>query len=274
MPHHPGRMFAIGNEGFKFQPPRRLGRRRHALRFHRRLPAINWPANQSPTLLTIDPATGFPAPLGAAGRAKVAGYLSDFGRLPVFQQVTRLQTLFEPGEIEGLLHPDVRGAQQDHPLSGCRADAFCFEEILALPYQHWLPDWSLIRQDKNAMAHLLAYRAPFLDHRLIDFALGCPQAAQIERGNKVLWRRLAARHLPTSVTRRPKQPFYLPLEHPAWRAPLIALACQVLTPEAVSRHGWLRFSAIEPRFAARTFVPLKQLAALVILQLWLDSLSA
>lgn len=217
----------------------------------------------------LDKLANFPAALGPEGRAKVACYLGEFDQLPPFQRATNLHTLFAPEQIAALLHPDIRAEQQDHPL------LFSSEKcLLALQYEHWLPDWSLIRQDKNAMAHSVEYRAPFLDHRLIDFALGHPEAAEIRRGNKRIWRRLAARHLPASITERPKQPFYLPLEHPSWREPLVTLAREILSPSSITRDGWLDFSAIEPLYSSRTFIPLKQLAALMILQLWLDSVSA
>jgi asparagine synthase (glutamine-hydrolysing) len=217
----------------------------------------------------LDPIANFPASLGPEGRSKVSRYLKEFDHLSSFQRATNLHTLFETEQIADLIHPDIRTVQQQHPITDSSE-----KNHLALQYAHWLPDWSLIRQDKNTMAHSLEYRAPFLDHRLIDFALAHPGAAEIHRGNKHIWRRLAARHLPTSITRRPKQPFYLPLEHPSWRKPLLAIAREILTPGSLARHDWLNFSAIEPLFSARTFVPLKQLAALVILQIWLDSMAS
>ena len=114
------------------------------------------------------------------------------------------------------------------------------------------------------MAHSLEYRAPFLDHRIIDFALSQPI-----QPDKALWRALAARHLPPGPSQRTKQPFYLPLEQEPWRAALVALARRTLTKQALTSHGFLDRSQIEPLFHARTFLPLKKLAALTILQLWL-----
>ena len=218
----------------------------------------------------LDKIANFPAALGPQGREKIARYLQEFDHLSSFHRATNLHTLFEAHEIANILHPEIRTAQQAHPIIRSIENDLSFPDLLALQYRHWLPDWSLIRQDKNSMAHSLEYRAPFLDHRLIDFALGHPEAAEIWRGNKHIWRSLAARHLPATITQRPKQPFYLPLEHPSWREPLIAIARETLTTQSIGRHGWLHYPAIEPLFSARTFLPLKQLAALVILQMWLD----
>lgn len=218
---------------------------------------------------------GFPAALGEEGRQKAAAYFRDFDQRTLFEKATDLHTLFSQSEIQALINPEVFSAQSSPPVSECELSPDPFHHAIALQYRHWLPDWSLIRQDKNTMAHSLEYRSPFLDHRLIDFASAQPTRVKIRgRVDKYLWRQLASRHLPTAVTHRPKQPFYLPLEQPRWRAPFLTFAREVLTREKLAQHGWLNFSAIEPLFLATNFLPLKQLAALVILQLWLEQHTA
>ena len=217
----------------------------------------------------------FPAALGSEGRRKSAQYFRSFHSSTFFEKATRLHTLFEPEEINKLLHPDLIAQQRDHEITKSKeGPGDPMSELLALQYQHWLPDWSLIRQDKNTMAHSLEYRAPFLDHRLIDFALTHPKEALLHKPDKALWRALAARHLPHEMTHRPKQPFYLPLEHPRWRKALIVTAREVLAPENLRKHNWLSPKAIEPLFEAQNFLPLKKLGALVILQQWLNSVTS
>jgi asparagine synthase (glutamine-hydrolysing) len=121
------------------------------------------------------------------------------------------------------------------------------------------------------MAHSLEYRAPFLDHRLINFAFTLPDSQKItRRQDKHIWRQLAARHLPKAITHRPKQPFYLPLENPAWRTPFLEMARDILSPNTLANHPFLNPKSITPLFQTTTFLPLKQLASLLILQLWLN----
>lgn len=152
----------------------------------------------------LDRFANFPASLGNEGQAKVSRYLRKFSSLPFFHQTTRLHTLFEPSEIKELIHPDLHSAQVTHPIESSSMGKDPLSSLLALQYQHWLPDWSLIRQDKNAMKHSVEYRAPFLDHRLIDFAFTLPKRAKISgRQDKHIWRQLAARHLPSSITQHP-----------------------------------------------------------------------
>ena len=217
----------------------------------------------------------FPASLGPEGRAKTASYLRHFDSLTASQQAYSLRTLFEEAQINHLLHPDIRAQQAcaddklNYPAKHDRLDF-----ALRLQYPSWLPDWSLIRQDKNTMAHSVEYRAPFLDHHIIDFAFSLPDHYKIRHSqNKFIWRQLAERHLPRKVTRRPKQPFYLPLESPVWREPLLKMAHDVLAPSGFTCHGWLNPEAVRPLLSATHFLPLKQLAAVLILQLWLDSIA-
>lgn len=226
-------------------------------------------------LVLLDRISQFPAGLGPQGRAKVCRYLRNFSSLCAEEQTIFLRTLFESSESSTLLHPDILSKQtkpehsRAYPASEDRLNF-----ALSSQYQSWLPDWSLIRQDKNTMAHSVEYRAPFLDHHIIDFAFSLPDDYKIRRRqNKFIWRQLAQRHLPAEVTQRPKQPFYLPLEDPAWRDPLIAMAHEHLSPSGYSCNGWLRPEAVTPLLSAKHFLPLKQLAAILILQLWLDSLS-
>lgn len=217
----------------------------------------------------LDRLASFPASLGPAGRQKITAYLRQFSFLTSHQQITGLHALFSPSETRDLLHPDLVSRQESPDWPPARD----LTDLLATQYSSWLPDWSLIRQDRNSMAHSLEYRAPFLDHRLIDFAFTLPDSQKIRGGtDKVIWRTLASRHLPKAITHRPKQPFYLPLESPPWRDPFLALARDLLGPDGFTCHGLLNPARVRPLLEATDFLPLKQLAAIVILQLWLDGI--
>lgn len=219
--------------------------------------------------LILNRLAAFPANLGNAGRQKITSYLRAFSSLTPYQQLTGLHSLFSPAEATNLINPDLL-ASQTSPANP-ETNITSLSGILATQYSAWLPDWSLIRQDRNTMAHSLEYRAPFLDHRLIDFAFTLPDSQKItRRHDKAIWRTLASRHLPKHITHRPKQPFYLPLESPAWRKKFLAMAHDHLAPQDFTCHGLLNPEKIRPLLQATTFLPLKQLAAIIILQLWLD----
>ncbi len=68
-------------------------------------------------------------------------------------------------------------------------------------------------EDRNSMAHAIEVRHPFLDHRLVNFALNLPDALKIRRGWMKYVLREAITELPSEVAwRRDKQGFITPEE--------------------------------------------------------------
>lgn len=106
-----------------------------------------------------------------------------------------------------------------------------------LDVRTWLPDQMLTKVDRATMAHSLEARVPFLDHRLVDFALSLPDESKISILALKRFLRLAFRDLlPPSLVRRPKHGFRVPLDE--WlRGPLRARAREVLSPAALRVHG-------------------------------------
>jgi len=77
---------------------------------------------------------------------------------------------------------------------------------------YYLPDDILVKVDRAAMAVSLETRAPFLDHRLTEFALSLPPEYKLEggRGKRVL-REVLFRYVPKPMVERPKMGFSIPL---------------------------------------------------------------
>ena len=72
----------------------------------------------------------------------------------------------------------------------------------------YLPEGILVKVDRAAMAVSLETRAPFLDHRLLEFSLQLP-ASFVE--NKSLLKQVLFRRVPRSLLERPKMGFGMPL---------------------------------------------------------------
>jgi asparagine synthase (glutamine-hydrolysing) len=117
------------------------------------------------------------------------------------------------------------------------------DRIVAIDFASYLPDDILVKLDRMAMANSLEGRAPFLDHRLVDFAVRLPPELRVRgRRGKHILRRVAARWLPPAVLEKPKQGFAIPLGQ--WfRGPLRPLAADLLASRSFKERGLIRPAA-------------------------------
>lgn len=111
------------------------------------------------------------------------------------------------------------------------------QQMMWWDMQSYLPDDILVKVDRAAMAYSLETRVPFLDYRIVEFALSTPMQYKIRGGqSKWLLRQLLARHVPRNLFERPKQGFTLPLAQ--WlRGPLRDWAEGLLEPQALNETG-------------------------------------
>jgi asparagine synthase (glutamine-hydrolysing) len=111
------------------------------------------------------------------------------------------------------------------------------QQMMWWDMQSYLPDDILVKVDRAAMAYSLETRVPFLDYRIVEFALSTPMQYKIRGGqSKWLLRQLLARHVPRNLFERPKQGFTLPLAQ--WlRGPLRDWAEDLLEPQALNETG-------------------------------------
>lgn len=88
-----------------------------------------------------------------------------------------------------------------------------FNSILIADQKLVLANDMLVKVDLMSMMHSLEVRAPFLDHRLVEFVNALPVQFKIDNTHrKILLRDSFAKELPESVFNRPKKGFEVPLE--------------------------------------------------------------
>jgi asparagine synthase (glutamine-hydrolysing) len=119
------------------------------------------------------------------------------------------------------------------------------DQCIAIDFASYLPDDVLVKVDRMAMANSLEGRAPFLDHRVVEFGVRLPRELRIKnhRGKHLL-RKIAARWLPPEVLSKPKHGFGIPL--PAWfRGPLYGLASDIMGSQAFRERGLIRPAAAQ-----------------------------
>ena len=216
-------------------------------------------------LALLDRFFPFPGSLGKEGREKIANYLESFPSATPWQKSSGLRTLFTPAEADRLCLSQVF---QEPGIPD--APTILDRQTLHL-YESWLQDWSIIRQDRNNMAHSIEYRMPFLDHRLVEFTLALPKKFKLHKStNKYLWRKLTR----TSASTRQKQPFHLPLEKFRHSEAFQSLLKDCLNPSTIRERNL--FDPAEIRILVEganngEFLALKKVVSLIVLELWMQT---
>jgi asparagine synthase (glutamine-hydrolysing) len=122
-------------------------------------------------------------------------------------------------------------------LSNLMPSATFAQQMMHLDLMFYLPDDVLVKVDRASMAVSLETRAPFLDHRVVEFAAQLPLRVKLRnRQSKWILRQLLDRYVPRQFVERPKMGFGVPLGD--WlRGPLREWADAKLDPARIARHG-------------------------------------
>lgn len=112
-----------------------------------------------------------------------------------------------------------------------------------------LPELMLMRVDKMGMAFGIEGRVPFLDHRIVEFALSLPPSLRAARGRltKPIVKATLARSMPSAFVYQPKRGFAAPMRQ--WKG---AEASQVFVPALrlfAQRTGLFNLAGIDELLA-------------------------
>jgi asparagine synthase (glutamine-hydrolysing) len=133
-----------------------------------------------------------------------------------------------------------------------------------------LPGDILVKVDRTSMACSLEVRSPFLDHRLVQWALALPDSVRSRRGEtKPLLRDAVRALLPPEIASAPKRGFGVPLSE--WmRGQLGVVAAEVLLdPQTTSRgliHPDYAAFVLQANAAGHSLGP--RIWQLLVLELW------
>ncbi len=157
---------------------------------------------------------------------------------------------------------------EDYKIGLCKYGELPIQQATAMDFRTYLADDILVKVDRASMLTSLEVRAPWLDHRIIEFAFGrVPhdlRATAIER--KILPRLVARRLLPGNLDLKRKQGFAIPLG--AWFKDTWGVYVESVLQEADPRLFNLR--AIQRVMAGQRMglANTQRLFALTMFELW------
>lgn len=203
-------------------------------------------------------------------------------KLPFERAHYSWRMIFDQGELHALLRPEWRRL-----LAEPDADAFAtfarhfqsvqgcdpVDQAMYVDIKTWLADDLLVKADRATMAHSLESRAPFLDHRIIEFSASLPVEYKL-RGlrKKYLLKMSQAGRLPGPVLTRRKRGFNAPVSR--WLAgPLQKLARDAIY--GAKMLDWFNRPAIDQLFEDHLAFRRDngyRLFGLLCLALWMENL--
>jgi len=138
-----------------------------------------------------------------------------------------------------------------------------------MDFENYLPEDILVKVDRASMLCSLEVRAPFLDHRLIEFAFGkVPTSLKANPGNKKIFlKKLCAKVLPPEFDRTRKQGFSIPLATWLKQGPWLEYFKEVLLGSAGSLFDKKAINILLEG-QQRGYPNSEKLFSLVLFELW------
>ena len=146
------------------------------------------------------------------------------------------------------------------------------EEQALFDIRYYLQDDLLTKIDRASMHHSLEVRVPYLDYRVVEFALNLSPNLKIRNGiQKYLLKKILFRHIPESFFKRPKHGFSIPLT--SWlKNELNYLIEENLSEQVVNEAGIVRYPIVKKYihdfFNGRYYYN-SRIWSLIVLHLWM-----
>lgn len=171
----------------------------------------------------------------------------------------------------------LRGAEEPATLlrDRCQGQEFSnfYRHMMFLDAVTYLPDDILVKVDRASMAVSLEARAPYLDHRVVEFAARVPMSMKIRDGQgKWILRRVLYQYVPKELIERPKKGFALPIAE--WlRGPLREWAEELLHEDRLQCEGYFHPGTVRKLWGEHLSGQRNlenQVWGLLMFQAWLD----
>jgi asparagine synthase (glutamine-hydrolysing) len=131
------------------------------------------------------------------------------------------RNIFSDQERLLILRPEWRTQiNAEHPFDEFEkhfqavTDCHYIDQAMYVDIKTWLPDNILVKVDRATMAHSLEARAPFLDHRLVEFAASLPADLKLKGlRKKHILKESQRKTLPEWILNRKKKGFNAPVSY-------------------------------------------------------------
>ncbi len=180
------------------------------------------------------------------------------------------QLLFSRKELNFLLHQEMlpgyyQALEHNRELSPSERQALFDLEM-------YLPDDLLVKVDRATMRHGLEARVPFLDHRVVEFAVNLASHLKYrKKERKYLLKQILYDYLPKNLFERPKQGFSIPLVE--WlQGDLNYLIEEYLSQRVIEQFDIVRYEPVammKQKFAKGKTFYYNRLWALIVLHQFL-----
>jgi asparagine synthase (glutamine-hydrolysing) len=137
----------------------------------------------------------------------------------------------------------------------------------------YLQDDLLSKVDRASMHFSLETRVPYLDHRIVEFALNLSPTLKYKDGvSKYLLKEILYQYVPPKFFKRPKQGFAIPLEK--WlKKELRFLIDENLSQQVVEKYGYVNYTEvkeIKDKFFNGEDYLYNRIWILIVLHKWLE----
>jgi asparagine synthase (glutamine-hydrolysing) len=208
-------------------------------------------------------------PVGTRGRNHLIGFDNELSF-----SIVHINLFLDSLTRKKLLSPLAKRkafsliSQEQARSSLCRTGLSAVQQMTMMDFQTTMVDDYLVKVDRASMLASLEVRAPFLDHRLVEFGFArVPDDLKVTASErKILLRLLAMRLLPAALDLRRKHGFVMPLAN--WfKGEWGDFMCDVLEgaePDLFDKGEIRKLIALQKKGYANTH----RLFALTMFELW------
>lgn len=213
----------------------------------------------------------YPAALGSTGRSIIADYFNILSSSTLSQEYLHLASAFRQPDKEKYYHKDFLSAVSASIPVNIKEEKTRLGSIISFDAANWLPDYTLLKQDKLSFANSLEVRVPFLDHRIAEFASMLPPKFKIRLMQaKRLLRSSAEKVIPSKRARASKKAFYFPVEK-VFNAGFDDYVRDILGSSACRSRGIFTKEYLDTcigQVRTQELIHNKQIFAILMLELW------